>query len=102
MMKSVRVGPFDVRIEHLTGMDHDNRLGDYSTTDLLIRLREKYCSEQQRAETLLHEIIHAVWDVYGIKAKEGEERAVGLLSIALSAVIRDNPELIAWLTKSLK
>ncbi len=53
-IKSVRVGPFDVRIDRLTGIERDNNLGDYSATDLRIRLRESYASDQQAAETLLH------------------------------------------------
>jgi len=52
--------------------------------------------EQQRRDTLLHEIIHAVSDSIKLKLKEKQVHA---LACALLAVLRDNPELVEYLLK---
>lgn len=54
-------------------------------------------------DSLLHEVMHAVfWGAGGEKLldldKDAEERLVRLLSPWLLSLIRDNPELIAFLT----
>lgn len=99
---SVRVGPFDVTIDHLEGKDRTDFLGTFSSGNMTISLRDQYVSEQVRAETLLHEILHAVYQVFDVKPKDGEERTVHGLSIGLACVIRDNPDLMAWMMGALR
>ena len=101
-VKSIRVGPFDVQIVSLTDKERDNNMGTFSDTSLTIALRETYSSQQQEAETLLHELLHAIYEIMGIKAKDTEERVVAQMSIGLAGVLRDNPELMTWLIKAMK
>lgn len=67
-----------------------------------IQLRKDFATEKQRAETLLHELLHAVWNERCIVAKDGEEKIVTKMSIGLAALIRDNPELFSDIVKALK
>lgn len=49
-----------------------------------------------RADTLLHELLHAAWYVAGITefTSKQEERVVGALSPLLLDVLRRNPKLV--------
>ena len=98
---SVRVGPFDVEIIKLEGEERDKCLGLFSEAQMTIAMRESYRNSQQEAETLLHEIIHAIRAVTGIHPKDSEERMVSQMSIGMAMVIRDNPDLIVWLQEKL-
>ena len=99
--KSIRVGPFDLTIKPLTGEDRDKCLGMFSETQMSILMRDQYASDQQEAETLLHEILHAIWSVGGCKAKDHEERVISQMSIVMAGVFQDNPDLIEWLKEKL-
>lgn len=52
-------------------------------------------------DTLLHEILHAVYFVWNLEDKDDEERTVTGLSTGLSTVLHDNPELVELLSSSL-
>lgn len=99
--KSVRVGPFDVEIKTLEGKERDNNLGTFCDTQLTISVRDTYRNPQQEAETFLHELMHAIYEVMGIKSKDGEERIISQMSLGMAMVIRDNPDLIGWLKEKL-
>ncbi len=50
-------------------------------------------------ETFIHEILHAVYYEYGIQDEDEEERIVTALATGFSQVIKDNPELLKYLTR---
>ena len=52
--------------------------------------------EQQRRDTLLHEIIHAISDSVKLNMKEKQVHA---LACCMLQVLRDNPELVEYLLK---
>jgi len=52
--------------------------------------------EQQRRDTLAHEIFHAISDSLGLKVKESETMALGCVWVQ---VLRENPELVEYLLK---
>ena len=99
--KSIRVGPFDIRLTQLVGEERDKCLGMFSEHQMSIMMRETFASDQQEAETLLHEAVHSIFAVMGIQDKDSHERTVSALSVGLAQVIRDNPKLIAWLVEKL-
>lgn len=99
--KSIRVGSFDVKVTPLTVEESEKCLGVFSKNDMRIGLQSKYPSQQMEAQILLHELMHAVYEVMGIHAKDGEERIVAQMSQGLAQVMRDNPKLIEWLRKQL-
>jgi hypothetical protein len=51
---------------------------------------------QAQRSTALHEILHFVELVYGLDIPE---QTLATLSAAVYALIRNNPELMQWLTK---
>ena len=99
--KSIRVGPFDINLIKLTGEDGDKYLGQFSEHQLTIALRDRFPTEQQEAETLLHEVFHAIESVMNIGDKEPREKRVSAVSVGMAMVIRDNPGFIKYLTEKL-
>ena len=60
-------------------------------------------NEQTQARTFLHEIIHAVFFMMGIKKDtDTEEKIVEPLASGLATVMRDNPKLFQGIQKALK
>ena len=56
---------------------------------------------QSRAETLLHEIIHAINHGMGAPSKIDEEKFTTKMSIGMATAIRQNPNLWRWLIKEI-
>lgn len=49
------------------------------------------------ANTLLHEILHAVWAMQALHDKDEEERYVTSFANGLCSVWSDNPDVIRWI-----
>lgn len=75
-----------------------NSDGECDRTRLVIKIRSDLHPLKKR-ETLLHEILHAVWNASGVDyVKPGEEGYVFLISTYMFQVLVDNPNVVAWLT----
>jgi Zn-dependent peptidase ImmA (M78 family) len=88
-MTTVKVGPFDFKIIEIEKSDD---WGFYDPVEMEIAIQSD-ADTRVKAETVIHEILHAVWDVYKMKKTDGQERIVSLFAIGLSACFRDNKEL---------
>jgi len=53
------------------------------------------------ADTVLHEINHALFSAFAISGELTEERIVRLLATGLCTVLRDNPNFTKWWLKNL-
>ena len=101
-VKTVRVGPFVIAIEHLKDEDRDSNFGAFWSGRQMIGMRDQFPNGALEAETLLHELLHAIYWAMGIRPKDTEERIIGLMSTGLAMAIRDNPKLFQWLSEALK
>jgi len=100
---SIRVGYLDFAVE-IWVTQHANAAGRYGECDkanAIIRVDTSY-GPVKAASTLLHEVIHACFDVAGIEDTDSEERTVTHLSNQLAQVWRDNPDLVAYLSDALR
>ena len=98
-MKSVKVGPTDFSIEYVPL--NDELFGDFSYINSRIRIEENL-KGTALVDTVLHEILHAMWKLGQLKDKrEDEERAVAIMETNLTKVLRDNPKMLPWLKKNL-
>lgn len=103
---SVAVGPFRYRVsldsQEMLRMCRSQRtdlLGNCDQRSLTI-LVEPDQAAGQMADTMMHEVLHAVVDMVGLGSEWGsekEEAVVTRLSPALLDVLRRNPELVAYL-----
>ena len=86
----VKIGGFVYTVEQTEhiGCGHDY-CGEILYGDLKINLRP--CSQSRMEQTLLHEIVHGIYDHLGYS--EHEERKIDMLAGALHALIIDNPEM---------
>ena len=101
--KILRIGPYDIRVSVLTAevADVEEIFGAYRHAAREIRLDVRRGSVDV-AETLLHEINHAIWQTYALQERDSEERIVQALSTGQTQLLRDNPELVKWLAVALK
>lgn len=100
--RSIKIGPYDYAVVKLDKSDAGRNYGAFASEDQEIRLRDSFKSKHMLADTLLHEILHGIWFVHGIVARDGEERIIGQMATGLTQVLRDNPALVSFLKAHLK
>jgi len=61
----------------------------------------KTLPRQSRAETLLHEIIHAINHGMGAPSKVDEEKFTTKMSIGIATAIKQSPEVWKWIMKEI-
>ena len=98
--KTVFIGAADYRIVEKR---HFDLLGETENVDCRIKLRAKQAPSCKR-DTLLHEVLHAIIFCSGMVktedlSHEAEERLVRQLSPWILALLRDNPQLVSYLTE---
>ncbi|HVX20899.1 MAG TPA: hypothetical protein VHB02_06110 [Acidimicrobiales bacterium] len=109
---TIKVGPHRWTVEVTTEAINvarvkgsDNRIGEAHSRLLTISIDPDQAHDEL-ADTLLHEVLHACYHLTGnilnavAKSEEIEEHSVGILAPALLGVLRDNPDLVAFLTAS--
>lgn len=97
---SIKVGHRDIEVVLAPRSAMDGAYGDYLDDAQRIRLSMDR-KPQSQAETLIHEILHACWPAHWSLVGDVEETFVSALAPALSQVVRDNGELVAWLQHNL-
>lgn len=103
---NVRIGPFTYTIAPLSAVEGGKHgmMGWNHFPTLEIRYSEIVVPQKQ-AHTILHEILHGVWSTADLARKnedpEVEEFYVTNLATALCDLIRNNPEVIAWISQTL-
>lgn len=100
---SLRIGPFEIQVMPWNPMSaaSSRRYGEFSSMEQVIRV-DPNAGKIKTCDTLLHEVLHAIYWVYTIDEKDGEERTVAMLSTALLQVFMDNPDLREFINESLK
>tara|TARA_Y100000310_G_scaffold329437_1_gene399290 strand:- start:13664 stop:13876 length:213 start_codon:yes stop_codon:yes gene_type:complete len=67
-----------------------------------MRIRLEDVALAEIANTLLHEIFHAIYSVFHVKNSDLEEEVVAKMSTGFQCVLQDNPALVKWLVEYLK
>lgn len=99
MPKSVRVGPFTMRIQ-ITDDILPDKLGQLKETQLRILIAPDQAPVMER-DTVLHEVLHACFLTVNMRDAvdfETEERVVMRLATVLLQVLRSNHQLVDYLT----
>lgn len=97
-VKSLKVGRKPYKVKHkFMPKEHG---------EILFKKRLIHVDDPQHplseVDTLLHEILHAIWKNKGFKSRVREEIAVTKIAQGLTAVFRDNPGFLTHLEKLLK
>lgn len=108
--ETVRVGFKDYKIEIWTvgGTLNTGRYGECDHFQSIIRISKDLCA-MELANTLYHEICHAVFYCFNIPNGDGEdrinhmteERVVQSLASGMICVYRDNPKLLKFYQKCI-
>jgi hypothetical protein len=97
MPSSVQVGPFDYAVTVDDALPkHDTCYGHIDLRKQIIYLAPDQGSDQM-ADTLAHEVLHAVFRMMGRTDTNADEAVIGPLSPLLVDVLRRNPALVAFL-----
>ncbi|WP_109076266.1 MULTISPECIES: hypothetical protein [unclassified Azospirillum] len=101
---SIRVGPFDFEILKMDPMraSAERKFGFFSAVEQQIAIQADMATPFKAADTLIHEINHAIFWAYGIEDADAEERTVSALATAWVQVYRDNPWLLEWIGAAVK
>jgi hypothetical protein len=75
--------------------------GVCETGQKIIRVREDL-NRDDKARILLHEILHAAWDMGNLADSDGEEKTVAVLANQLTQIWRDNPDFVAFMNDALQ
>lgn len=99
----IKIGPFDYIIHWYDRKEEDQRgcYGYCDSNDMEIGLSERR-SNKCIADTFMHEAVHALWCVLGLKNQETEENVAGRLGVGITMIARDNPEIFKWWLNLLK
>lgn len=94
--ETVKVGPFTYRVEDYTWAPDDDQIGGCDTLKLVISIDIK-APVMSVKNTLLHEIMHAIYHLYDLESCDGEEDVVMRMANGMQMVMVDNPRLGKYL-----
>lgn len=94
-VSSIMIGAlrYNVSVVSMNDFSEGGYRGTHDGNNTCIRVSDRI-SREAAAHTLLHEIMHAIENVYAIRLGE---RNADLMATAIAQLIRDNPELIDYL-----
>lgn len=100
---TVRIGPYDFTVikDGPLVSQSKGRWGECSTVEQRLSIQAEMPTPQKAVDTFFHEVMHAVFWAYNVADEDKEERIVGTLGTALTALHRDNPWLSSWVAQAL-
>jgi hypothetical protein len=104
----IRLGSTDYLITFFSDELEEHYYGRINYTKGTVQLNKNRLENQGGADTVLHEVLHGLITEYGIEnymagddandRHQSEEQVVRLLSHGLVTFMRDNPDLVRWIT----
>ena len=87
----IKIGARDIRVREIDHLSDDaDRWGDYNPRTGTIRI-EADIPDDMKNEMVLHEIVHVISDIYGVRLKEKQICVIGAV---LYQILKDNPGLV--------
>lgn len=98
MPATIRVGYRDCQVIDWSPAEATaaDAYGDFDRLTGVIRVRADM-GAQFLAEILLHEVLHAAYEMGDLDKGDSEEKIVTVFAKQLTQIIRDNPDLITYL-----
>ncbi len=104
--KALQIGPYLLPLRIVDDcVDSDNK-SDSDAVGMYrwgrdIQIKRDQQNSTFAADTVIHEILHALYKNLGIDHFTSEEQLVGSISTGLTQVLKDSPGLRKWLHKTL-
>jgi Zn-dependent peptidase ImmA (M78 family) len=88
--ETIRIGPKDYKLRDQTEVEDVESRGlvDHHKTEMALK---PGLGSQQANLSLMHEIIHAIFETSGLSKLNDDEQLVDVLAAYLVMLIRDNP-----------
>lgn len=98
--KKIIVGPMTFKVVGITDTKDSVKSFEFGRVRLDEQTIEVYpfWGRERVIETLIHEVTHAIFHVWGIKDEDDQERITTSLAFGWATVIKDNPKLMKFLT----
>jgi hypothetical protein len=92
------------QIDHIALGSLGSRIsyGTFVPAEQEIRLHREYASGSMAVDTVLHEVIHAIFAIGTVQVEQGEEHVVSALATYLAQIIRDNADFVTWLQQTVR
>lgn len=102
MPSRVKIGPLTYAIEYMPLSKAAKRSlnGECDNQNLKIQVFETL-PPNLSAEIMLHEILHACYHSADLCDDDKEEKIVTTMARQLAGVMKDNPDMVAWLMEQL-
>ncbi len=99
---SLKIGAFDYSVVTMTESEGAGRrvFGEFRPMESEIAICLNSPSLPKLVDTVMHEVLHAVW-WHAALDRPNEEEGVLHVARTLTMVFRDNPELLRWLQEAL-
>jgi hypothetical protein len=99
---NVRIGHMDIKVIPISSRKARDLecLGYYEHEDRIIGIKHPMPIATQ-VETLIHEILHAIMDIWKYESPMDEEAICSNLDWPLTKVLQDNPHLLAIIALAL-
>lgn len=101
---TIKIGYIEAKVSGISSREASKReiYGEFFAKEHEIDYDEDMV-DSEKINTILHETLHGVIHVFGIKFRdhEQEEEIVNSLGGALTTLIKDNPKLFRWIMSVL-
>jgi hypothetical protein len=90
------------KVDWVPNLEHDGPVCGVTSPKMCWVMIDASLPESQKQDTLLHEILHAIWYEMGIHNEdknEVEETVITRMATGLLNVLRANPHLVRYLQK---
>jgi hypothetical protein len=96
--KKIKLGPYTYEVKTFPEVTEETDHGACVYSQQVIFLSKNQHAERA-GDTLLHEVLHAIWDLAGLDVVPDLHEEVVVRSFAtwLSAVLKDNPSLASFI-----
>ncbi len=95
--QGVKVGPYSFSISTFPADDREDVHGYCLTTSRVIKVADTI-KGALLVDTVIHEILHAIYWSAGLREGDDEERIVSLLATGWTQVLIDSPSVRKWLS----
>ena len=97
MIKEIKIGSRVYQINEKSDFKNPNLWGEILYREREIYIKPELCDDE-KAITLMHEVLHGALFYIGSKLQKNEEIISGMANVMVM-IIRENPELIKYITE---
>ena len=95
------IGPYSYALVIPNALEQaaDAVYGSCCHTEQVIKVQNHYPCVGQAIDTLMHELLHALFRAFRVPEGEDDETTVDVLGVAFASFLTSNPEFLIWLTE---